>query len=559
MASTAVYNNKVNHIEEEIIRPVANFSPSLWGDMFLSFSIDNHVEQKYAEEIEVLKEQTRSMLLATGRKLEEKLNLIDVIERLGIAYHFEKEIDEILEQIYKENSNFEGGDYNDDLCTCALQFRLLRQHGYNISLKIFNKFLDENGKLKESLASDVLGLLSLYEASHVRTHGEDILEDALAFSTTHLESATPHLNSPLKEQVTHALEQSLHKGIPRIEIQFFISSIYDKQAIKNDVLLRFAKLDYNMLQMLHKQELAEVSRWWKDLNFVNTLPYARDRVVECYFWALGVYYEPQYSQARVMLVKTIAMISIVDDTYDAYGTVEELATYTDVIQRWDVKEIGRLPDYMKISYKALLDLYEDYEKELSSDGKSHVVHYAKERLKELVKSYNIEAKWFIEGHAPPASDYLRNAFVTTTYYYLATTSYLGMKYAKEEEFEWLSKNPEILEGCVTICRVIDDVATYEVEKDRGQLSTGIECYMRDYSVSTKEAMAKFQEMGESGWKDINEGMLRPTPIPMEFLSRILNLARLVDVTYKHNEDGYTHPEKVIKPHIIAMVVDSFKI
>ncbi|KAM3381460.1 hypothetical protein P3S68_007033 [Capsicum galapagoense] len=83
--------------------------------------------------------------------------------------------------------------------------------------------------------------------------------------------------------------------------------------------------------------------------------------------------------------------------------------------------------------------------------------------------------------------------------------------------------------------------------------------MRDYSVSTKEAMAKFQEMGESGWKDINEGMLRPTPIPMEFLSRILNLARLVDVTYKHNEDGYTHPKKVIKPHIIAMVVDSFKI
>ncbi|KAM3282962.1 hypothetical protein P3S67_026607 [Capsicum chacoense] len=559
MASTAVYNNKVNHIEEEIIRPVANFSPSLWGDMFLSFSIDNHVEQKYAEEIEVLKEQTRSMLLATGRKLEEKLNLIDVIERLGIAYHFEKEIDEILEQIYKENSNFEGGDYNDDLCTCALQFRLLRQHGYNISLKIFNKFLDENGKLKESLASDVLGLLSLYEASHVRTHGEDILEDALAFSTTHLESATPHLNSPLKEQVTHALEQSLHKGIPRIEIQFFISSIYDKQAIKNDVLLRFAKLDYNMLQMLHKQELAEVSRWWKDLNFVNTLPYARDRVVECYFWALGVYYEPQYSQARVMLVKTIAMISIVDDTYDAYGTVEELATYTDVIQRWDIKEIDSLPDYMKISYKALLDLYKDYEKEMSRDGRSHVVYYAKERLKELVKSYNIEAKWFIEGHMPPASEYLRNAFVTTTYYYLATTSYLGMKYAKEEEFEWLSKNPKILEGCVTICRVIDDIATYEVEKSRGQLSTGIECYMRDYSVSTKEAMAKFQEMGESGWKDINEGMLRPTPIPMEFLSRILNLARLVDVTYKHNEDGYTHPEKVIKPHISAMVVDSFKI
>ncbi|CAN4114334.1 unnamed protein product [Withania somnifera] len=557
MASAVVGNNVVNHIEEEeeIVRPVANFSPSLWGDLFLSFSIDNHVAQEYAQEIQVLKEQTRSMLLATGQELAAKLNLIDIIERLGIAYHFDKEINDILGQIYNENYDFEGDDHND-LCTCALQFRLLRQHGYNISLKIFSKFLNGNGKLKESLASDVLGLLSLYEASHVRTHGEDILEDALAFSTTHLQSAAPLLNSPLKEQVKHALEQSLHKGIPRVEIRFFISSIYEKRETKNDVLLRFAKLDYNLLQMLHKQELAEVSRWWKDLNFVKTLPYARDRVVECYFWALGVYFEPQYSRARVMLVKTIAIISIdarhcvfikkmtlrVITTYDAYGTTEELATYTDVIQRWDINEIDRTPDYMKIGYKAILDLYEDYEKEMYGDGRSHVVYYAKER-KVIILRQNGLLKDICHTF-----EYLRNAFVTTTYYFLATTSYLGMPYAKEQEFKWLSKNPKILEGCVTICRVIDDVATYEIE-----------CYMRDYSVSTKAAMDKFQEMGEAGWKDINEGMLRPTPIPMEFLSRILNLARLVDVTYKHNEDGYTHPEKVLKPHIIALVVDSIKI
>ncbi|KAG5574791.1 hypothetical protein H5410_054925 [Solanum commersonii] len=279
--------------EEKVIRPVANFTPSLWGDRFLSFSIDSRVAQKYAQEIEALKEETRSMLLAiTGRKLVEKLNFINVIERLGIAYHYEKEIDDILYQIYDENSKFEGDEYND-LCICALQFRLLRQHGYNISLKIFNKFQDGNGKFKE-------------------THDEDFLEDALVFSTTHLESATPHLNSPLKE----------------LRLRFFISSIYEKDESKNDALLRFAKLDFNLLQMLHKQELAEVSRWWKELDFVTTLPYARDRVVECYFWALGVYFEPQYSQARVMLAKTISIISIVDDTFDSYGIVKELNTYT---------------------------------------------------------------------------------------------------------------------------------------------------------------------------------------------------------------------------------------
>lgn len=176
--------------------------------------------------------------------------------------------------------------------------------------------------------------MNLYEASHVRTHGEDILEEALAFSTAHLESAAPHLKSPLSKQVTHALAKSLHKSIPRVETRYFIS-IYEEEEFKNDVLLRFAKLDFNLLQMLHKQELSEVSRWWKDLDFVTTLPYARDRAAECYFWTVGVYAEPQYSQARVMFAKTIAMILIVDDTFDAYGILKELEVYTDAIQSQD--------------------------------------------------------------------------------------------------------------------------------------------------------------------------------------------------------------------------------
>ncbi|KAH0725134.1 hypothetical protein KY284_000999 [Solanum tuberosum] len=204
-----------------------------------------------------------------------------------------------------------------------------------IFVKLFSRFQDAKGKFNESLSNDIKGLLNLYEASHVRTCGEDSLEEVLAFSTAHLESAAPHLKSPLSKQVTHALAKSLHKSIPRVETRYFIS-IYEEEEFKNDVLLRFAKLDFNLLQMLHKQELSEVSRWWKDLDFVTTLPYARDRAAECYFWTVGVYAEPQYSQARVMFAKTIAMISIVDDTFDAYGILKELEVYTDAIQSQDV-------------------------------------------------------------------------------------------------------------------------------------------------------------------------------------------------------------------------------
>nr|XP_009762844.1 PREDICTED: probable 5-epi-aristolochene synthase 4 [Nicotiana sylvestris] len=168
-----------------------------------------------------------------------------------------------------------------------------------------------------------------------------------------------------------------------------------------------------------------------------------------------------------MLIKIISVISIVDDTFDAYGTVKELEAHTDAIQRWDINKIDWLSDCMKISYKAILDLYKDYEKELSSAGRSYIVRHAIERMKEVVRNYNVESIWFIEGYMPPISEYLSNALATTTYYYLATTSYLGMK--TEHDFEWLSKNPKILEASVIICRVIDDTATYEVEKSRGKL------------------------------------------------------------------------------------------
>lgn len=63
------------------------------------------------------------------------------------------------------------------------------------------------------------------------------------------------------------------------------------------------------------------------------LSYARDRVIELYFWILGVYFEPQYSLAREMLTRVLITVSILDDTFDAHGTYEELNLFTQAIKR----------------------------------------------------------------------------------------------------------------------------------------------------------------------------------------------------------------------------------
>lgn len=83
-------------------------------------------------------------------------------------------------------------------------------------------------------------------------------------------------------------------------------------------------------------------------------------------------------------------------------------------------------------------------------------------MKEIVRSYYIEAEWFIEGKIPSFQKYLSNALITGTYYLLAPASLLGMKSASKKTFDWMMNKPKILVASATIGRVIDDVATYKV-------------------------------------------------------------------------------------------------
>ena len=84
------------------------------------------------EQVQRLKEEVGKLLMDPIDKPSQKLELIDAIQRLGVSYHFESEIDEILQQIYKDHHNEVGQEDNGSLYTVALRFRLLRQQGYNI-------------------------------------------------------------------------------------------------------------------------------------------------------------------------------------------------------------------------------------------------------------------------------------------------------------------------------------------------------------------------------------------------------------------------------------------
>jgi (-)-germacrene D synthase len=85
------------------------------------------------QQVQELKEEVKRMLMAPTEKPLEKLDLIDKIQRLGVSYHFESEINEILQKMHNNPPECNNGDSDEHLYTIALWFRLLRQQGYNVS------------------------------------------------------------------------------------------------------------------------------------------------------------------------------------------------------------------------------------------------------------------------------------------------------------------------------------------------------------------------------------------------------------------------------------------
>lgn len=80
----------------------------------------------------MLKEEVRVILREVVNDVDQ-LETIDVLQRLGVAYHFNNEIRNILENVH---NNMDTLKRKNNLYVTALAFRLLRQHGFNISTGI---------------------------------------------------------------------------------------------------------------------------------------------------------------------------------------------------------------------------------------------------------------------------------------------------------------------------------------------------------------------------------------------------------------------------------------
>ncbi|KAG6642215.1 myrcene synthase, chloroplastic-like [Carya illinoinensis] len=380
-----------NSSDSTIVRRSGNFHPTIWHDDYIQSLKSDYVAESYTIKIENLKGEVTEMFHKMVDPLKQ-VEKIDILQRLGISYHFEDKIRRMLDKMHKTHY---GGDVcrEQSLYATALEFRLLRQKKYHVPQDIFKSFTDEKGNFKECLCDDVEGMLALYEASFFLIEGESILEEARDFTTKHLKDyVDKSTNQNLHAMVNHALEFPLHWRVKRLEARWFID-VYRSREDMDPILLQLAELDFNMVQAVHQEDLKEVSRWWKSTG-LGELSFVRDRVVENFLWTVGISFEPQFGFVRRMLAKLGALITIIDDAYDVYGTLEELELFTEVVERWDVNAMEKLPYYMQLSFLNLYNTVNDLALDTLKEKGLNIIHYLKKGWADLCRCYLMEAKWY---------------------------------------------------------------------------------------------------------------------------------------------------------------------
>uniref|UniRef100_A0A0D9VU90 Terpene synthase N-terminal domain-containing protein n=1 Tax=Leersia perrieri TaxID=77586 RepID=A0A0D9VU90_9ORYZ len=459
---------------------------------------------------------------AATMSVAEAATLVDTLERLGLDFHFQQEIGVVLGRLDRhEEANFAGSGDGDDLHTVALRFRLLRQHGLWVSADVFDKFRDSTRSFSSVLRNDPKALLSLYNAAHMANPGETMLDDAIAFARCHLEamSMNGELTSPMAEQVARALDIPLPRFPRRLETMNYLAE-YEHEDGHDGVLLELARLDY---------ELKALSQWWRELYESVKMSYARDRLVESYFWTCGVFHEEEYSRARIMFAKVFGLLSLMDDTYDVHATLEECHKLNEAIQRWDDSAVSILPKYLHMFYIKLLSNFAELEDSFEPHEK-YRVSYVKNAFKLSSEYYLREAKWSNDKYTPSFAEHLEVSVMSSGFPMLAPVVLMGVhngdSLATVEAFEWAATVPNVVSASGEVARFLNDIASHK-------------CYMIEHNVGEKEALAAVAALAEHGWRTINQEFVEMNRRLLPAAQLIVNLTRTLEVIYLGGRDGYT--------------------
>ncbi|KAI3847059.1 hypothetical protein MKW92_041566, partial [Papaver armeniacum] len=425
----------------------------------------------------------------------------------------------------------------------------------------FNNFLEEtrSSPMKSSMANykDIEGLLSVYEASFYAYPGEKILREVQELTVnflkeyiTMMEKEVEEDNNKktiMKKMVSHALVMPLHWSMPRVQTRWFIDVYEMMEEGMNPLLLEFAKLDFNMVQAIHQEDLKNISRWWQELNYLDILKFSRDRWVESFFFSVGSNYEPNMSGYRKHIAKLSCLLTTIDDMHDIYASPDDIKRFDDAIERF------------YICFIAMFNLLNDIAYDILKKHGFHAISYLKKGIAIFCKANLVETNW--HEYTPTPEEHLNNSWISAGGSLLPLVTFFNVvKEPTKEALESInnfSLPDHTGRYAFEAVRLTNDLGTSSDELKRGGVPTSIQCYMHETGFSESAAREHIKHVINDKWELMNNDKFSQSVYPDSFIDSMQNFARASHALYQFDEgyygDGFgVASGSLTKGHIISL-------
>ncbi|XP_057872518.2 bifunctional levopimaradiene synthase, chloroplastic-like [Cryptomeria japonica] len=509
--------------------------------------------------------------------IAERLRAVDSVERLGLESHFQTETKQAMDYVFQYWSErgigFGRESLVPDIDITATAFRLLRTFGYTVSSDVLQNMKGEAEELCKLSANEnsagVIAMLSLYKCSQLNFPGENVMREIGASAKDYLTkslqtenfSHSKAVKENLFQEVEYALSARWNRNMPRLMARNHIvafnpddlwlgKTLYRLPYASNDKYLELAKLDFNRIQASHRSEIQHIKRWYEDCNFPQ-LDFTRHREVAVYWTSSAVMFEPQYTACRLAYAKAGILAVITDDLYDNYATLHQAKLFNEALERWDPLVIDQLPEDMKIVFMGLYNTLTDIsERAQEVQGRVDALPYLRQQWLHLFFSYTKEREWTERGYSPSLDEYRENAVVSIALgVTILTAIFCTGEILPDQILGKVDFRADFLNVVSLTGRLMNDLRTFQRERDLGELASFLQCYINEHPGCTEEEASNYMHgVNEHALCKLNYHFLMRADIPKSFRTLLFNTARVMNVVYR-NEDSLSNAAEDLEDSI----------
>ncbi|KAL6661770.1 hypothetical protein ACP70R_001154 [Stipagrostis hirtigluma subsp. patula] len=435
-----------------------------------------------------------------------QLCMVDTLERMGISHSF-------TSWLHKDE------EITQDMATCAIAFRLLRMHGYDISA--------------------AKTLLELYKASQVQIFEEESILESIGSWSAEVEHALKFPFYTTLDRLEHKRNIESFKTVERFHT---LKSAY-RACRANKEIASLAAHEFSSSQSLYQEELQHIESWVKESR-LDELKFARMMPSHPFFCAAATMFPSQLSEARIAWAKESVLVTVIDDFFDFAGSREETTNLVALMEKWDThSEIGFCSEYVEIIFRAIYNTTNEIGGKAMAVQNRSVVHHLAEKAGRGEShdgrgGVEVERQRTVHGrvHAGVIGVIFAGPIALTQIYLVGPE--LPEEVIRCPEYNELYRHMSIC------CRLLNDLQTYEKERGEGNLNS-VTLHALLYGTTIEAAKEQIRMVIEVSRKELLRLLATdPCAVPRACKEVFWDVCKSVHMVY-FDQDTYLTPKELM--------------